>query len=312
MYETGEAILFLLVFSSQVLLISWFYPRRVVGQMWEVLRKYPPSTHPKLYPLPIEYYERRLRNCARLNHAIVAAGFLIVAALVLGTFASEWNGAIVTPWSTSGEWDAAIVTPFFVVQMAGFVYLQLSDMKHRKAMAAAAPPRVRTTELRPRRLLDLVSPTMLVAAALVYIAFIAFALYYRRFEFPWFTAAGNIILVTAMNLLLATSIGFILRARRSDFHQAHQDRLNVLRVMVRALLGLGIAIPLAIAAMLLVKGLVDPDFLEPVVNSLYVQIIALAMFWPSFHYRSDKTDFDVYRRDAGDSTAASTTIGSAT
>jgi hypothetical protein len=200
------------------------------------------------------------------------------------------------------------VTPFFLVQMAGFVYLQLSDLKHRKAMAAAAPPRVRTTELRPRRLFDFISPAMLVAAALVYFAFIAFALYYRRFEFPWFTAAGNIILVTAMNLLLATSIGFILRARRSDFHQAHQDRVDVIRVMVRALLGLSIVIPVAIAAMLLVKGLVDPEFLEPVVNSLYVQIIMLAMIWPSFRRRSDTVNFDVYRRDARDSTA--TTIGS--
>ena len=74
MYETGEAILFFFVFLSQVLLISWFYPRRVVSHMRRVLEKYPPSTHPKLYPLPVEYYERRLRNFARLNLAIVVAG----------------------------------------------------------------------------------------------------------------------------------------------------------------------------------------------------------------------------------------------
>lgn len=307
MYETGEAILFFLVFLSQVLLISWFYPRRVVSRMRDVLQKYPPSTHPKLYPLPIEYYERRLRNCARLNLAIVVAGLLIIAGLVLGTFFTEWNGAIVTPWSTSGEWDAAIVTPFFVVQIAGFVYLQLSGRKHYKAMAKAAPPRVRTTELRPRRLFDFVSPAMLVAAAVVYIAFIAFVLYYRSFGFPWFTATGNIIGVTAVNLAMAACIGIVLRARRADFHQAHQDRINLIKVVVRVALLLSIAGPLAIAAMLLVKALVDPDFLEPVVNSLYVQVIALALVWPSFRYRSDKVDFDVYRRDAGDSTAGSTT-----
>jgi hypothetical protein len=75
---------------------------------------------------------------------------------------------------------------------------------------------------------------------------------------------------------------------------------------------LSIAGPLAITAMLLVKALVDPDFLEPVVNSLYVQVIALALIWPSYRYRSDKVDFDGYRRDARDSTAAaSTTVDSA-
>jgi hypothetical protein len=123
MYETGEAILFFFVFLSQVLLISWFYPRRVVSRMRDVLQKYPPSTHPKLYPLPVEYDQRRLRNCAGLNLAIVVAGLLIIAALAFGTFFTEWNGAIVTPWSASGEWDAAIVTPFLVVQVVGFVYL---------------------------------------------------------------------------------------------------------------------------------------------------------------------------------------------
>ena len=32
MYETGEAILFFIVFASQVLLISWLYPRRVFSR----------------------------------------------------------------------------------------------------------------------------------------------------------------------------------------------------------------------------------------------------------------------------------------
>ena len=245
-----------------------------------------------------------------MNLAIAVAGLLIIAGLVFGTFFSEWDGAIVTPFSGSGEWDAAIVTPFFVVQIAGFAYLQLSGLKHYKAMAKTAPPRVRTTDLRPRRLLDFVSPAMLVAAVLAYVGFIAFVLYYRTFEFPWFTAAGNIIGVTAMNVLMAASVGAALYARRSDFHQAPQDRLNLIKVSVTLALVLSIAAPLAIMAMLLTKLLAGTEFLEPVVNSLYVQIIALAMMWPSYRYRSDKVDFDVYRRDEGDSAAASATIGS--
>ena len=310
MYETGEAVLFFLVFLSQVLLISWFYPRRVVSRMRDVLQKYPPSTHPKLYPLPVEFYERRIRNCARVNLAIAVAGFLIIAALVFGTFFTEWDGAIVTPFSSSGEWDAAIVIPFFLVQIAGFAYLQLSGRKHYKAMAKAALPRVRTTELRPRRFFDFVSPAMIVAMVLVNVAFIAFILYYRRFEFPWFTAAGNISLVIVENLVMAVCVGALLRAPRADFHQAHQDRVALIKVAITLWLLLSIAGPLGITAMLLVKAFADPEFLEPVINSLYVQIVALAMIWPSLRIHSDKIDFDVYRRDAGDSTAASTTIGS--
>ena len=182
------------MFLSQVLLISWFYAGRVVSRGRYVLQNYPPSTHPRLYTQPVEYYERRLRNFARVNLAIVVAGLMIIVGLILGTLGGEWDGAIVTPWSASGEWDAAIVTPFFVVQIVRERVPRISGaVKHQKAMAIAPPPRVRTTELRRRRLVDFVSPAMLVVAALTNVAFIAFVLYYRRFELPWFTAAGNIV-----------------------------------------------------------------------------------------------------------------------
>src|SRR3982751_6337062 len=98
----GQTILFCLVFLSQVLLISWFYPRRVINRWRYVLQNFPPSTHPRLYPYPPEYLGRWLRNIARLNLAIVVAGLLIIAGLILGTL--------------SGEWAAGIVIPFFLVQ----------------------------------------------------------------------------------------------------------------------------------------------------------------------------------------------------
>jgi hypothetical protein len=142
-----------------------------------------------MYPQPIEYYERRLRNYARLNHTIVVAGFAILVALAVGTFGTEWDGAIVTPWSTSGEWDAALL-PFFVLQVAPIPYLAFSARKHQKAMAKAAP-RVRTTDLQRRRLVDVVSPAMLLAVVLTNVAYVGFILWYRRFEFSWFTATGN-------------------------------------------------------------------------------------------------------------------------
>ena len=220
----GETILFCFVFLSQVLLISWFYARRIISRGRYVLQNFPPSTHPRLYPQPVEYYERRLRNFARLNLAIVVAGLLIIVGLILGTLGGEWDGAIVTPWSASGEWDAAIVTPFFLVQIFASVSINLWSLKHQKAMKAAPPPRVRTTELRRRRLVDFVSPAMLVVAALTNVAFIAFVLYYRRFELPWFTAAGNIAGVAFMLLVFAAAVGIALRGPRPDPYQAHQDR----------------------------------------------------------------------------------------
>jgi phospholipid N-methyltransferase len=60
MTKTVEIILFCIAFLTQVLLISWFYVRRVVRERRYVLRNFPPATHPKLYSQPVEYYESRL------------------------------------------------------------------------------------------------------------------------------------------------------------------------------------------------------------------------------------------------------------
>ena len=55
-----EHMLFHIVFLCQILLISLYYPARILARMRYVLDTYPPSTHPRLYPRPIEHYEKVL------------------------------------------------------------------------------------------------------------------------------------------------------------------------------------------------------------------------------------------------------------
>lgn len=292
----GVTVLFCFVFLSQTLLISWFYARRVIGRGRYVLQNFPPSTHPKLYPQAPEYYERRLRNFARLNGAIVIAGVSIIAVLLLGTFSSQRDWGIFAP-SQNQQWDAAIVVPFFLVQCFASVYLDLSSIKHRIAMAKAPPPRVRTTELQRRRLIDFVSPGVLIIAALTNLAFVAFVLYYRRFGFAWFTAAGNIALVVAMLILFSGLVAFALRGPRPDPYQALQDRRAGIKLVVQQALAACIVVPVLTAASLIIK-LFDPDLLQPVIASLFCQGVALALLWPLYQHRVDKVDFDVYKREA--------------
>jgi hypothetical protein len=297
----GETILFCFVFLSQVLLISWLYPRRVISNSRYVLQNFPPSTHPKLYPYPPEYVERWHRNIARFNLVMVVAGLLIIG-LILGTLVGEWDGGIFAS-SRKKDWIEVIVVPFFVVQMvAGLMYVNLSKRKILLAMAKAPPPRVRTTELRRRRLVDFVSPSMLVVAALTNVAFIAFILSdYRRLELPWLKAASVIACTALVVLVFFGSIGIALRAPKPDPYQAHQDRSNLIRLVVKQALAFCIAYPVLLTVWLTIK-LFDPDLLEPVIASLYCQGIALALLWPSYSYRVDKVDFDVYKRDAQDAT----------
>ena len=305
----GETILFCFVFLSQILLISVLYPRRIISRGRYVLQNFPPSTHPKGYPQPLEYYERRLRNIARVNFVIVVVGLAIIG-LILGTLIGGWDAGIFTA-ARKNLWNDVIVAPYFILQIAVSVgYVNLSTLEHRKAMANAPPPRVRTTELHRRRLVDFASPALLIVAAATNVAFIAFVLYYRRFGFPWFTAAGNIAGVAFMLLALSVAVGITFRARKSDPYQANEDRHKIMKLVVQQGLGLCITVPVLVTVQLVIK-LYDPTFLEPVIASLFVQGVAVAILWPSYRYRVDQHDFDVYRRDARDSTPdASARIGS--
>ena len=296
----GETILFCFVFLSQVLLISWFYPMRIIANSRYVLQNFPPSTHPKLYPYPPEYFERWHRNITRFNVVMVVAGFLIIG-LILGSLIGAWNGGIFAS-SRKNDWIEFIVVPFFLVQfVAGRIYMNSSSCKILQAMAKAPAPRVRTTELRRRRLVDFVSPSLLVIAALTNVAFIAFVLYdHRHFELPWFKTAGVIASVAFVLLVFSVTVGMTLRAPKSDPYQAHQDRHNMIRRVVRQALAFCIAYPVLLTAWLTIK-IFDPDLLEPVIATLYCQGIALALMWPSYSYRVDKVNFDVYRPDGPDS-----------
>ena len=294
----GETLLFCFVFLSQILLISVFVPLRAWGRAKYVLENCPPSTHPKLYAKPVEWHVRVLHVFMGLNLAIAAAGLAIIVALILAKLGGEWDGSIVTPWSTSGEWDAAIVVPFFLVQFVPTMYLHFSLMSHYKAMAKTPPPPVRTAALRRRRLLDFVSPRMLMVSAFTYIAFVAFILYYRRFEFAWFSPWTNIAIVTGMYVLFAVSLLLAVHGRSPDHHQPQQKRLDALRFAAKVLVVAGNSIPAIIVMNLVIKAVLGPDVAEPVVASLVCQLAAVSVLWPSYVARVNKVDFDVYRQDA--------------
>jgi MFS family permease len=302
MSEILYAILFCCVFASQVLMISWLYPRRLVARGKYVLQNFPPATHPKLYPRPTEHYERWLRNYARLNLAIVAVGVAILLGLILGTPSDAWIGGIFAS-SRISDWNTSIVGPLFVVQMLAATSIEIWNFIHLKAMAKAPLPRVRTTELHRRRLVDFVSPGMLALAAIMNIAFIAFILFYVSLEFPWFPPSKATILIRSIVFTLvvfSVTIAISLRGPKHDPYQTHQDRLDLIKLIVQQAVRFFIAFPILATGMLILKSF-EPDLLEPTLTSLTLQGIALATMWGFYNYRADKVDYGVYRLDTGNS-----------
>lgn len=69
-----ETLLFYAAYASQILFLSFYFPRKVLGRMRQTIDTYPPSEYPKLYPEPLHDIERKLRTYRSLNGAIVLLG----------------------------------------------------------------------------------------------------------------------------------------------------------------------------------------------------------------------------------------------
>ena len=97
---------------------------------------------------------------------------------------------------------------YFLCQVFPILLLDVSSLRAFRLMRNADSRTTRTAELRRRRLLDFVSPSMLSMAGITYIAFILLIAYVRRFDFPWFGGYLNVVGVTAVNLCFANLLRF--------------------------------------------------------------------------------------------------------
>ena len=104
----SEHTLFHIVFLSQILLISAYFPRKILGRMKYVFETYPPSTYPKLYPVPVNVVEKGLRTYRIMNLPILL--ILYVRSPFCATNCAQGMGylrfaSLPTTWtSTTRRW----------------------------------------------------------------------------------------------------------------------------------------------------------------------------------------------------------------
>ena len=142
--------LFYVAFLSQILLMSYYFPNKLLARMRYVLTTYPPTTYPKLYPRPIEQYKMVQLAFKYVSRFILLLGFLILYATIFWvdhrTFADD--GYI------SEIWPAL----YGMIQFLPLMVVEFSEFSHFKQMRNAHTPSKRIAELRRRGLTDLVSP----------------------------------------------------------------------------------------------------------------------------------------------------------
>ncbi len=275
-------VLFYFVFLSQVLLISFYFPRKILGRVKHVVEKYPPSVYPRLYPVSLDVAKKAQRTYWNMNLFALLAGFALV---LVGLF---------RPTEKMLNWDSDSVlliylllqySPLIIASTAGFTYFNL--------MRKADSRTTRKAELRRRSLFDFVSPAVLSLAIFAYVGFVLLILYVRQFEFPWFGGYMNIVGITVANLLFAGIIVHNLYGKKKDPYQSYEDRARQTGIIMRALVWTSI---LATGFVALSIGLAAFDLrhLQPISFSLYVQLLAAITFRAT---RIDDVNFEVYRED---------------
>jgi len=275
-------MLFYLVFLSQVLLISFYFPRKILGRVKHVVENYPPSAYPRLYPVSLDVAKKAERTYWNMNLFALLAG---IALVLVGLFRPTEE---MLNWSTD-----SVLLIYLLLQYSPLIIASTAGLTYFSLMRKADSRTTRKAELRRRSLFDFVSPAVLGLAIFAYVGFVLLILYVRQFEFPWFGGYSNIVGITTANLLFAGVIARNLYGKKRDPYQAYEDRTRQIGITVRGLVWTSI---LATVFVALSIGLAAFELrhLQPMSLSLYVQVLAVITFRAT---RINDVNFEVYRED---------------
>lgn len=269
-----------LVFFSQILLISAFLPRIVLTQIKQVLAQYPPSTHNKLYPMPIELINSYARRFWQLNVAVVIIGLSILLEKIYSGSDEMLN------WDTQ-----SVITIYWLLQFLPYAFAGFITQQYLALMRAKNTDSKRRADMQPRKLSNFVSPIMLGCAVLLYLIFIAMVIYFVQHPFDGFAGYWNILFVTLMNACLGFSIFNMLYRKKSNPHEEKNDSNFRAKITINFLVLISIGGTLFIGSAFVLSAF-DLRHITDIVHSFYFQLIVL---FNLNSYRLDKINFSVYQ-----------------
>ena len=215
-------LLLYIVLFSQIMFLSYYYPKRMLIRIHTIFKNYPPNEFPKLYPESIEKYKKSAKRYQVMNHLIMVLGFGLIV----------WF--YVTP--RTGEWDQAIVFWYFMIQFLPNLGLELWTMKYHKSMRLLNQDVQKEAVLQPRRLTDFVSKELLGTAAVIFVIFVGFIVYVDQFDYPWFGGYLNVLIISGTYLFFGSIIYRAMYGKVKNPHQSYEDRKIDIQTLIRQLL----------------------------------------------------------------------------
>lgn len=284
-----EVYLFYAAFLAQVVLFSFYYPRKLLAKLSSLTKRHPQETHPPPYPqLVLAFWERRSAFKSLSVLGLICGSLLLVDSFIK---------------MRSNTWDIDQTNVrmgfFLLLQFAPLYVLTRAGMLHYKNLKEVSHNAVRNADTRPRRLFDFVSPAVVGLAVLLYILLCVIALYVGQdptsniediFRKVW--------MPTFANMLFATGVFYILYGRKRDPYQDNKDRLLSMEIGIKALVIFSIADSVYFSIRLLLPFL-DLQNFTPLAHSLF-DILILFYLFHLLNNSIDKTDWDSPERKKDD------------
>ncbi len=282
--------IFYIAFTAQILLISYYIPRKLTERMQYVFENYPPSEYPKLYPKPVENY--RLANLVFkfICRAILVLGFVLLFAIM---FLIDHSG-----FADDGYISEAFPMGYGLIQFIPLMFVEFSEYNQLKQMRLLNTNPTRRADLRKRGLFDAVSPMLLLAAVAAAGLSLLSDLYVQGFDFSFGSdAAGRSLTLIGTNIVLCAFGAWHLYGRKLNPHQTNSDRMQRTAANLKSLVYVSIAMSVYFIT-LAADDVYNLDFIDAILVSLYFQAIVLLSIGSLMRdIQPDDVDFSVYKAD---------------
>ena len=280
----SDLYMFYLVFTVQIILLSVYFPSRVMARIRYVMSHYPESTHPKLYPKSENLFKRAIKVYKWINVINFILGLTILLMLIKGALLVEGRVHPMLPWG------------YFMIQMLGSQYLEVFGFKFAKMMKQADPRKVKSADFQRRRFFDYMPRLLFGAVILTYLVFVWFAFAIMDVE------AGALGSTIGLCVVLLFGYAFffavilwIIYGKKVDPYQSQSDRIRTARLSIKAQCFTMIMTAIFLA-FLVAHERYGLAALLPVAMSLFLQLLVVVSL--GFLLQNNKIediDFDVYK-----------------
>lgn len=275
--------IFYLVFLGQIVLISAIIPRWFYRRIKHMMSVYKPAEYPKLYPVSTTQIDKYTYGFL-MSHALIG----IIGLMIL-------IHSVITQSKELLNWDTqSVLTLYFMIQQIPFWILAKAGFKYYRLMREKHFNKHKKASLKPRYLSDFISASTLGIAVISFLAYVTVIIYIQQDPFPGFVGYWNILFVGLLNGFFLLMTYVFIRGKKSDPHQSHQDRINLIKLSVQILMIGLIACNIFLTTNLILASL-ELRHIGDLIQSLYFSFIALVMSQTSTY---EPLDYSVYQNQA--------------